>query len=656
MKRDKTGIWRGTLSAMMVMLAVVALGSCTKEPIGPSMPGGDGIEVRVSFPRSEAVTRGTETGTPEENRLDRVTIFVFNGDGSQLENVLSVDVTSANTSLPATQPKWATDQTLIVSPVINSKSPKKIYAIANWSNIDFDMATYTEARLKDEITIIANVGSMNGAAAYPMLMSGSKEVANLTSQLYKVTVDLERQASKISAHLTIPVGVQDYMPQIEWQTNQMTITVANVPNRSFVMGRSICPANTTLLNSTPIVVDDTIPAPGDQTFPATKELKWSERVYITENPVTGATQATKALATYIIVQLPYKNRITGTVEDDNYYKVYIDNRGNATSPHTVLRNTIYNLNIIIQGMGLPINNLIPNVNVDNQLTVIPWEKGEMGDVEAPLNYFNVNRTYIEFQLFGTSSQSTIVTDVADWKLVREDGTTVFSFAENKTAVTVIDGITYTLSGTAATATVTVSKPENVINFATQKMSFIAKNLKVPFTVVYDNGIIPNSLLSKSFSSSVGVLQGWPTNTLPPRGLQLAKRGNKKLPHNMAGADDERLKWKTEQTMTTGTMLNIGFGDINTEIMINSSVYPIDHPAAKYCREMGPEWFLPSRDEWLLIYNQLSTLGASYSFYPNHYWSSTGGNDTASWYVYLHTGTTTTNAKTMASRIRCVRYI
>lgn len=327
MNKGKTGIWQGTLSAVIVCLSVVTLGSCTKEPIGLSMPGGDGIQVRVSFPRSEvtrATTGGTEVGTAEENRLDRVTILVFSGDGTKLETVFSEDVTSANTSLPTTQPKWVTDQTLIVRPVISPDSPKRIYAIANWSRVDFDKATYTETMLKDELTLITAVAAINNAGAYPMLMSGSKDVPNLTSLSYNVTVDMERQSSKISTQLTIPKDVQKYMTQIEWQTDLMTITVANVPNQSWIIGRNESPVGANLLNSDPIAVDDTKPATGDQTLPATVDLKWSESVYITENPVVGTSQASKDASTYVIVQLPYKNRITGVVEHDNYYKIYIN--------------------------------------------------------------------------------------------------------------------------------------------------------------------------------------------------------------------------------------------------------------------------------------------------------------------------------------------
>lgn len=648
MKRYKICIWRGVLSMAVVALTLV-LGSCTKESMGVSMPGGDGMEVRVTFPRSEvtrAVTGGTEIGASDENRLDRVTILVFSGDGSKLESVISEDVTSANTSLPTTQPKWASDQTLIVGPVINPGSPKKIYAIANWSKTAFDKATYTETTLKDEITTITAVADINNVTAYPMLMSGSKDVENLTTLLFNVTVDMERQSSKISTHLTIPIHLQDYMPQVEWQIDLVKVTVVHVPNETYVVSRKALPPNIGLLHSKVIAMDDTKPAAGDQTVPATKELKWSESVYVTENPVVGNTQAKKDSSTYVVVQLPYKNRITGVTEYDNYYKVYINDTRDAASPHKVLRNTIYNLNISILGMGLPFNNLVPDVNVDDQLTVNSWEKGEVVDVEAPQNYFNVDSAYLEFQPSETSLKTTVATDVVDWKLVKEDGTTIFSFAEATTADVTIDGITYTLGGNVSVANVTVSRPTTLISFPIQKMFFIAKNLKVPFTVAIKEpelepdpaGFIPRDVLEQG---------GWPADRLPKKGLQLARIGNK-LPSEGSEWNEVDLEW-SGLNVITGTSKALGSGKSNYAILSNLDAG--NYPIGQACKHLGPNWYVPSIDEWGLIYANKGTIGYGYQF-MNDFWSSSEDGQYNSWYITSNLGTIS-SYKGLITGVRCV---
>lgn len=659
MKRDKTGIWRGVLSAVIVLLSALALSSCTKEPIGPSMPDGDGIQVRVSFPQSEttrALTKGTDNGTDKENQLDRVTILVFNGDGSKLETVFSEDVRPSNTSLPTTQPKWEIYHTLIVrSVIIDIISPKKIYAIANWNKVDFDKTTYTETMLQDEITTIASVASINNAAAYPMLMSGSIYVPNLTSLLYNVTVDMARQSSKIKAQLTIPKDVQDYQRHIEWQTDLMKITVANVPNNSYIVGRSAIPTGSTPLNSDPIAVDDTKPATGDQTFPATKELKWSESVYITENPVEGATQAAKDASTYIIVQLPYKNKITNVIEPDNYYKVHINDPGDATSPHKVLRNTIYNFNISIKGMGLPINNLIPNVNIDDQLTVIPWEEQNIDVDDTPQKFFNIDRTLLTFQYMTEDQKVNLVTDVEDWKLIdKANGNTLLLSTDAVSGKSFEkDGIKYTLSGTATQATITATKlRDEAPTIPKQELTFVARNIKIPFTVVYDNGFIPNSVLVQSFTVNGKTYQGWPADRLPTKGLQITKRGNV-LPSGVLKDEELRCQWSLVRE-DTGTRVPVGAGKGNYAIL--SVKDPINYPIGQACKHLGPEWYVPSVGELVLIYNNQSTFGTSYPFGELLYLCSTESTSADTRYVDFINGYAGTCGKGYGCMSRCVREI
>lgn len=664
MKKDKTGVWQGTLSTTILLLTVVAFSSCTKEPIEQSLPGVNRMQVQVTFPKSKAtkaITEGTATGTDDENRLDRVTILVFSGDGSQLETVLSENVTSSNPSLPTTQPKWATDQTLIVSGVISPDSPKKIYVLANWRKIDFDLATYTEAMLKDEITTITAVSRINGSAAYPILMSGNKEIPNLTSLSYKVTVDMERQVSKLKALITVPIDVQNYSHQIEWQTELMKITVANVPNKSYVVGRKASPAGITMLNSDPMDMD-TKPNPSDQQVPATKDLEWGKSVYITENPITGTTQTSKDASTYIIVQLPYKNRNTGVIEHDNYYKVYINDTRDATSPYKVLRNTIYTLNIRILGQGVPINNLISDVNIDDQVTVNSWEIGEMGDVGDVVqtnDYFNIDRTQL-LLMSVTELQSTISTNMLNWKLVKQGGTTIFSIAEGKTQPMVIDQITYTLLGNASSATIGVRKAAFVGDFPTQNMFFLAKNIKIPFVVAYkhyDRGsFIPNSVLRQDFTVEGILYNGWPAGKLPLNGLQVAKRGNV-LPSGNLLAEDPEIKWsgvRENSGVTTLRPLSSGKGNYAQLNTLDATNYPI----GQSCNHLGPEWYVPSIDELMLIYHNKDTFDADYALPLNSYWSTTEDNARDSWYMNFAPGSwgVGTSDKTAKYRVRCVREI
>lgn len=385
MKLHKIGVRPSILS---IMVGLVALSSCTKEPIeGPVPADGDRMEVRVTFPQSEvtsSTTKGTDVGTPDENRLGHITIFIFNEDGSKLETVFPIDLTSANTSLPTSQPRWETEKILSVNPLISPLKPKKIYAVANWTQPEIDKDTYTETMLKEETKTIKFVAYINDDKAYPMLMSGSTSVQSLASASYSATVDLERQVSKIITSLTISQAVQSKLPNIEWNTDLMTVRVANIPNKSYIIGRQTSsPADLSRLDYGPISVDDTLPPSTNQAVPISTDLKLVENIYINENIVMGTSQQSKDLATYLVIRLPYKNRITQNTTIDNCYLLYLNDTRDAASPYRILRNTIYNLNIDILGLGLPEASLTSNVNIHERLTVNTGKSGEVHDAQSP---------------------------------------------------------------------------------------------------------------------------------------------------------------------------------------------------------------------------------------------------------------------------------
>jgi hypothetical protein len=83
---------------------------------------------------------------------------------------------------------------------------------------------------------------------------------------------------------------------------------------------------------------------------------------------------------------------------------------------------------------------------------------------------------------------------------------------------------------------------------------------------------------------------------------------------------------------------IGDGNVNTnailaEMCTNSA--GADVYAAKLCRDLGPEWFLPSREELFLIQKHLvaNDLG---NFEENYYWTSTEADSVLAWMTRLVT--------------------
>lgn len=67
---------------------------------------------------------------------------------------------------------------------------------------------------------------------------------------------------------------------------------------------------------------------------------------------------------------------------------------------------------------------------------------------------------------------------------------------------------------------------------------------------------------------------------------------------------------------------------NTNAILAACV-PNDGIAAKLCRDLGEEWFLPSRGELNLMYTNLHKNGHG-DFAPDFYWSSTENTSISAW--------------------------
>src|SRR5690606_1835512 len=69
----------------------------------------------------------------------------------------------------------------------------------------------------------------------------------------------------------------------------------------------------------------------------------------------------------------------------------------------------------------------------------------------------------------------------------------------------------------------------------------------------------------------------------------------------APSDEGTYQWKTSLTSTTGTG-SLTDGLANTDATEAAGLAA--HPAAQACRDRGAEWYLPSRDELDVLYDNL----------------------------------------------------
>lgn len=601
MKRYKRGIFSDILPTVILALTL-ALSSCVKEPLHPSdkVPG-DVLQLKIALPEGE-VSKATDPGTPSENLLQDITVLVFDADGV-LETKLVID----NLATVTDQPHWDKDRILLV-PIKNPNKPKRIYAIANRpTEITSD---YTEAQLKAEQTNTSEA-VMEGATS--LCMSGSKLDINLKTSAYFVTVDIARQVAKFRAKCTMTKVAQDKYPNVTWMYTDMKLAIGNVPDRSYVVEQSAIPEGHNLLNSQWFTMKVTSSSGDNYAW----DIVAGEK-YIFENPVAGTVLDPKK-TTYIIVQLPYQNKTTGVVEVDNYYKLYVNDTESSAAPHSVRRNTIYQFNIDLLGMGVPYHDLVDNAdNARGDMIVIPWKDDNINVGDTPQYYFNIDRTLIEFQQPASVQVVTIATNAPQWSLVDPETNNIVLWTDNMNLEYTNDGLTYKLSGTPALAKLTITKAAEGYT-PTAKKSFyflVNKTLTVPFGVIGpeppDNGVIPYYVLRDA---------SWIDG--PLGGLQVAKRGNILPDGGVALERDPAYTWSSEVELVNGTSKYYGTGYSNTRAMI-SKVRPfVTYSAAQVCTKLGAGWYLPSSYEMKLIVDSGSYLGDSYRVHHlDSYWTST----------------------------------
>lgn len=120
-------------------------------------------------------------------------------------------------------------------------------------------------------------------------------------------------------------------------------------------------------------------------------------------------------------------------------------------------------------------------------------------------------------------------------------------------------------------------------------------------------------------------------------------------------DQGNSTWNSGASPTTRVgVISLTNGQANTDAMIaqNDSGSPYD--AAVACRTLGPDWYLPARDELAnTLYANRNVIG---NFTTNRYWSSseqTGSNNFNVWTIDFSNGSPNIRNKNTFNRVRCV---
>lgn len=100
------------------------------------------------------------------------------------------------------------------------------------------------------------------------------------------------------------------------------------------------------------------------------------------------------------------------------------------------------------------------------------------------------------------------------------------------------------------------------------------------------------------------------------------------------------------------------GKANTDKIMSRSDSE-DFDAFEWCRAKGEEWYLPSKDELMVVYDNISKINVTLTqlkrveLDASWYWSSTEYDEFCAWYVYMGSGVTYGGTKSRYDYVRAV---
>lgn len=647
-----------TMKNILIFAAVAAmslLASCSKDTLtdngGETVPG----TVRVQLALSDDTNRYTRATTPgnfDENYVGRVQMILWNITTQKLERYISADPTH-----PIVDDKTVWDvgkQTLTMSDV-NTEDNYRIYVMANGTGSELALAD-TEAKIA--AAYAQHDGAIVDLVKDPLPMSGVKDDVKLVSA---ITVELTRMVAKVEVTVTLDATFTGVYPDCVFgdaSGTKSSVQLINAPHLTYILPRT--PAE---------IPADGLVSENTSELPTTESgmggaTTWKTTAYVYENPTVDAATSMK-----IALNLPYKDGSAVAVTD-NLYTVEINHA--ATAPR-VERNYIYQVNMLVNGFGYVPDPVTVTTNI------LPWniveKTPEMG-------------RYVKFAKTTFTDHGGTETPLAEGGNLPEEGGTVKIYCKTNVGgwYVIVRDHGKIVQNTKSTPTRVVTKEtEQSLDIAIPAIDYLDGRYTVsihhqayaselinqipPITFTQYGGFIPNSELIKEIEVYIrtdGIdnlvkIGPWPADKLPARGLQIAKIGNV-LPTGVAQTTDAAAKWGPAAEGTGLTEARMSFGKSNYAALNNkdATLYPI----GQACKHLGPEWYVPSFHELLLIHNNLhqnqimdknNKLGRSYQYTYGGHWSTTESGATireamVGGFPLVHGG----GSKENAYRVRCVR--
>lgn len=434
----------------------------------------------------------------------------------------------------------------------------------------------------------------------------------LNRLMSKITLDFKTDGDFAGMKVT-SISINNFCEKVKLGTTQ---------------GHEAPSATTSLVCTMPTDAPLILPAVGPATF------------YIPETYVTDPNHPTQP---YIEVNAFINNDKTGGEDLKIKYKLKIETNTPNAQDKSYVRNTQYDITATVKSYGEAEDMFI-------KVNVLPWNLVSLNDEVGKFVAYDkvtdaANQSIADgsnLDDMGTTIKVVCNTNIGGWYTVTRDRKGSVVHRSSPTASVSVP--------TLQTVDVTIPALEYLTQNYTVNIyhpTFVMESVGPVKSLNFSQrgGFIPNSVL---------IAAGWPAYRLPKTGLQIAKRGNV-LPAESSKADDPEIPWSTIPGVVgiKDAKLATGKGNYAQLSALDSDMYPI----GLICRNLGPEWYVPSKEELTFIYNNKSTFGVSYSFVAindYYYWSATEVTEGYSWGVGIVSGYTAHCLKTINKRVRCVR--
>lgn len=631
---------------LLLAIAFLSMGSCAENPAQDASQGKQ-INLGLNL-GTYALGDDDPNAYPHEKKISNLYVFIYNSQGL-LENLNNTKVSPAS------------DGSLVdASGRVNGtwrvyEGAKQIYVLANVADPNHMLSaandTWLPTNMLDNPTIdmlkdICTVdhffdsnyfenqhnGTWKGG-----LMSGSKTV-DVSAATDDVTIPLHRRYARIDLQVRKAPELADATVTIEGGAfnafaRQMTL-LQRVPEWDWTLYGTVSFQSSLTVGWEYARVDTRIDGGSNDG----ESFELYSAPYLASIAQAGGQ----------IIHLELKVKVNGR---DEIYTIYLvrtgpDGKQDLTQPLDVEGNKIYKINATLNRRS-----------VDVDIKIMDWDDQNIqGDIAGSTLSVSESRVVMDWWNLGQKFDTGV--DYASdgnvkfvgYVIKRDDGTDESVTTDGRNLPTWLpkNKITNLPDGSAKNGRigleyVMTSEQTHPDVYLRLRTGNIIKDIKV----VYDNGLIPNAIIT---------VNGWPTRQ-PGIGVYLAKRGNS-LPFGTAATVDLRSQWSPNTTVSVTEARDrlTGSGIINTSEII--AALGDDAMAANYCAALGQNWYLSSEAELKTLFQQQcqNVLGPSYSIDPDNYWSSSESNLQSSYVVTSVGSFSTINYKPEMYKLRCVRNI